>query len=318
MRARWLRLLALPAFALAPLLLAVAAPGEAWAGPLKVVTTITDFAQIAQEIGGDAVQTVALTKPTQDPHFVDARPSFVVDLSQADLLVYAGAELEVGWLPPLLRASSNPRILPGAPGHLNVATVVPMMEVPPATVDRSTGDNHPLGNPHTWTDPRNGLRIAIAITQRLKALDAAHGPLFESNLKAFARKLGTGMRTWKARMAPWRGTKVLVYHKGWTYLLDWLGFEQLGTVEPLPGIPPADSDLVALVGKHAKSGAVALVLGESFCPPDRMRFVAEGVGAKALLLPAMSGGPEAKTYVELMGFLVEQIGSSLEARKPRG
>ncbi len=307
------------AIAAIALLVAVqAAPGDAAAKPLKVVATITDFAQIAQEIGGDAVQTVALAKPTQDPHFVDARPSFVVDLSQADLLIYAGAELEVGWLPPLLRASSNARIMPGAPGHLNVATVVPMMEVPPATVDRSTGDNHPLGNPHTWTDPRNGLRTAIAITQRLKALDAANGKRFEANLKAFARKLGTGMRAWSKRMAPWRGTKVIVYHNGWTYLLDWLGFEQVGTVEPLPGIPPADSDLVALVGKHAKGGNVALVLGETFCPPDRMQFVAAGVGAKALLLPAMSGGPEAKTYAELIGYLVEQIGASLEARKPRG
>ncbi|MDI7267327.1 MAG: metal ABC transporter substrate-binding protein [Myxococcota bacterium] len=290
-------------------LLAVPAPAEA---TVKIVASIPDFAQIANEIGGERVETVSLVRPTQDPHFVDARPSFAVDLAEADLLIYAGAELEVGWLPPLIRAANNSRILPGQIGHLNVATVVPLKEVPPGTVDRSVGDVHPLGNPHTWLDPRNGLRVAIAITQRLKALDAEGAAVYEARLRDFARRLGERMQGWQERLAAFEGTRVIVYHKSWIYFLEWAGFRESAAIEPLPGIPPADSDLTALVGAQRSAG-IRLVVGETFYPSDRVQYVAKELGIHALSLPAMVGGaPGCSTYIDLIGCVVDRVIEALE------
>ncbi|MDI7267326.1 MAG: metal ABC transporter substrate-binding protein [Myxococcota bacterium] len=290
-----------------------AAPASAAAG-LRVVTTITDFAQIAREVGGDLVETTAFCRSTQDPHFVDARPSFVVDLSNADLLIYAGAELEVGWLPPLIRAANNGRILPGQVGHLNVSTVVPIKEVPPGTVDRSSGDIHPLGNPHTWLDPRNGLRIAIAITGRLKALDPDHAETYEANLRDFARRLGEKMNRWQEMLAPHRGARVIVYHKSWIYFLEWAGMVEVAAIEPIPGIPPADSDVTALIESH-RNGGVALVVGESFYPSDRITFVAEALGVPGLRLPPMSGGSQHGTYIDVLDHNVRRIVEALDSRR---
>ena len=278
---------------------------------VKVVASLNDFAQLAREIGGERVETTTLAQPTQDPHFVDARPSFAVDLAAADLLIYAGAELECGWLPPLIRTANNARIMPGETGHLNVATVVPIKEVPAGGVDRSMGDVHPQGNPHTWTDPRNGLRIAVAITQRLKALDAEGADLYEANLRDFARRLGDKMREWKERLAPYAGTKVIVYHKSWIYFLDWAGFVEAASIEPIPGVPPADSDVTALVGAQRNAG-VRLVIGECCYPSERVNFVAEQLGATALRLPAMTGADGTTTYIELIDRLVDLFVDALD------
>jgi ABC-type Zn uptake system ZnuABC Zn-binding protein ZnuA len=278
---------------------------------VKVVTSIPDFAELAREVGGDRVTTVSFVQPTQDPHFVDARPSFAVDLADADLLIYAGAELEAGWLPPLLRTASNAHIMPGETGHLNVSTVVPLKEVPVGAVDRSQGDVHPQGNPHTWTDPRNGLRIAIAITQRLKAIDPDGTDTYEANLRDFARRLGDKMKEWKDLLAPYAGTKVIVYHKSWIYFLEWAGLVEVGAIEPLPGVPPADSDVTALVDAQRSAG-VKLVLGENYYPSDRVDFVATGLGAHALVLPAMTGGATGcSTYIDLIDHDVHAVVDAL-------
>ncbi len=273
---------------------------------VNVVATIPDFAQIAREVGGDRVSTTSLVRPTQDPHFVDARPSFVVDLSRADLLVFAGAELEGGWLPPLVRSAGNPRILPGRPGHLDVSAVVPLKEVPGAAVDRSAGDVHPAGNPHTWIDPRNGLRTAIALAERLKAIDPDGADIYDANLRDFARRLGDAMRRWRERLAPHAGTRVVVYHRSWVYFLEWAGLVEVAAIEAIPGIPPADGDLVALVETHRGAG-VRLAIGETFYPSDRLEFVARGLGAVPLILPIMTGGCRCATYIELIEHLVGRI-----------
>lgn len=292
------------------LVLGFVAPTTASA-KVKVVASLNDFAQLAREIGGERVETVTLAQPTQDPHFVDARPSFAVDLAAADLLIYAGAELESGWLPPLIRTASNARILPGQTGHLNVATVVPIKEAPAGGVDRSMGDVHPQGNPHTWTDPRNGLRIAVAITQRLKALDAEGADVYEANLREFARRLGDKMREWKERLAPFAGTKVIVYHKSWIYFLDWAGFVEAAAIEPVPGVPPADSDVTALIEAQRNAG-VKLVVGECCYPSERVAFVAEQLGATALRLPSMTGADGTMTYIELIDRLVDLFVEALD------
>ncbi|MBI5499752.1 MAG: zinc ABC transporter substrate-binding protein [Deltaproteobacteria bacterium] len=288
---------------------AVFQPPDA-AAAVKIVTSIPDFAQIAREIGGERVETVSLVQPTQDPHFVDARPSFAVDLADADLLIYAGAELEAGWLPPLIRTADNARIQPGATGHLNVAAVVPLKDVPTGAVDRSQGDVHPQGNPHTWTDPRNGLRVAVAITQRLKAIDPDGSDAYESGLRDFARRLGDRMTEWKELLKPFAGTKVIVYHPSWVYFLEWAGFEEVGTIEPLPGVPPSDSDVVALVEAQAGAG-VRLVVGESFHPSDRIEFVADGLSARALVLPVMTGADGCTTSIDLIDHLVREVVQAL-------
>jgi zinc/manganese transport system substrate-binding protein len=229
-----------------------------------------------------------------------------VDLAAADLLIYAGAELESGWLPPLIRTAGNERIQPGAAGHLEVAAVVPLKEVPAAGADRSQGDVHPRGNPHTWIDPRNGLRIAVAITQRLKAIDPDGSDAYETGLRGFARRLGDRMREWKEALAPYAGTKVVVYHRSWIYFLEWAGLQEVGTIEPLPGVAPSDSDVVALIEAQREAG-VKLVLGESFYPSDRMDFVAEGLAAKVLVLPVMTGADGCTTYIDLIDRIVRDV-----------
>ena len=289
---------------------AVLSPVDAVAG-VKIVVSIPDFAQIAEEIGGERVETVSLVQPTQDPHFVDARPSFAVDLAAADLLIYAGAELEVGWLPPLIRTADNARIQPGATGHLNVASVVPLKEVPGGAVDRSQGDVHPQGNPHTWIDPRNGLRLAVAIAQRLKTIDPDGSDAYEAGLRDFARRLGERMAEWKELLKPYAGTRVVVYHGSWIYFLQWAGFAEAGTIEPLPGVPPSDSDVVALVEAQGNAGA-ALVIGESFYPSDRIDFVADGLSARALVLPVMTGDDGCATYIDLIDRIVRDVVQALQ------
>ena len=279
------------------------------AASVKIVTSIPDFAQIAREIGGDRVQTVSLVQPTQDPHFVDARPSFAVDLAEADLLIYAGAELEVGWLPPLLRTAGNDRIQPGATGHLNVASVVPLKDVPTGS-GPIAGRRHPRATP-TWIDPRNGLRVAVAITQRLKTIDPDGADTYEAGLRDFARRLGERMAEWRALLEPFAGTRVIVYHRSWTYFLEWAGFQEVGTIEPLPGVPPADSDVVALVESEADAG-VKLVVGESFYPSDRIDFVADGLSARALVLPSMTGAEGCATYIDLIDRIVHDVVRALQ------
>jgi zinc/manganese transport system substrate-binding protein len=271
---------------------------------LKVVSTIPDFAAIAVEVGGSCVSVESLVKPTQDPHFVDAKPSLMVVLNKADLLLVTGMELEAGWLPPLLTGSRNGDIQRGSSGYLDLSTAIPPMEV--QAPDRAKGDIHPGGNPHYWTDPRNGARIAKAIAAKLIELHPNHACDVRSRLHSFLNRLEDRMDDWQRRLAPHKGTKVVVYHKSWVYFLDWAGFVRAGALEPKPGIPPKPSHVAQLI-KKVKNQRVKYVIQESFYPTNLSKVFASKSGAKLKVLPTMVGARGTSTYFDVIEKLVTEL-----------
>src|SRR6266545_413720 len=197
---------------------------------LNIVAALPDFAAIAAEIGGEKVKVTGIARATEDPHFVDAKPSFIRLLNQADVLVEGGAELEIGWLPPLVNGARNARILSDAPGHVILSRGIQLLEVPSGPVDRSMGDIHPLGNPHYWLDPGNGKIIAEKLADSFSRLDSANAAYYQANLKRFSERLDRKIAEWTKLMAPFRGTKVVTYHKSYDYLLERFGLELAGTI----------------------------------------------------------------------------------------
>lgn len=273
---------------------------------VRVITTIPDFGFIAKEVGGPLVEMKALVKPTQDPHFVDAKPSLMVTLNRANLLLITGMELEGGWLPPLLTGARNSKIQRGGEGYLDCSTLIPPMDV--QAVDRSKGDIHPSGNPHYWTDPRNGLLIAKGIARRLGELDPSHAAAYAEGAKRFIHNLKGRMVAWEKKLAPFKGTKVVVYHESWVYFLDWSGFVKAGTLEPKPGIPPKPSHVAALIRKVQGQG-IKLVIQESFYPSRLSRIFASKAGAKLKVLPTMVGAQGTKSYFDVIEKLVNEFTS---------
>src|SRR5213592_1074348 len=256
---------------------------------LNVVATLPDYGAIAEAIGGDKVKVTSLAKGTEDPHFVDARPSFIRVLNQADVLIEGGAELEIGWLPPLVNGARNAKILADAPGHVIVSRGIRLLEVPTGPVDRSMGDIHPLGKPHYWLDPANGKIIASTLADVFGRLDPANAASFRARLQTFNERIDKKLAEWTQLLAPYRGTKVLTYHKSFDYFLERFGLELAGTIEPKPGIEPSPSYINALIPRLKSAGA-KLVLVEPFRPRKTPTYVAQGIGAKLLLIPAAVDG----------------------------
>jgi zinc/manganese transport system substrate-binding protein len=282
---------------------------------LNIVATITDFGAIAQEIGGDLVKVTSMAKGTEDSHFVDARPSFIRVLNQADLLIEGGAELESGWLPSLVNSARNAKILGNSPGHLLLGPHVRLIEVPTGPIDRSMGDVHPLGNPHFWLDPENGKIIARVIAERLGKLDPSNKAVFEANLAKFNRRLDLKMADWAKALAPYRGTKVVSYHKSFDYLFERFGLELVGTIESKPGVEPSPAYINGLI-KRLKGADVKLVIVEPYRPRKAPEYVAQTIGAKLLILPEkVEGNPKVKDYISLFDYDVGQIASALAGSK---
>jgi len=287
-------------------------PAEA---KLNVVATLPDFAALAEEIGGDKIKVTAIARGTEDLHFVDARPSYVRVLNQADVLIEGGAELEIGWLPPLVNGARNAKILADAPGHVIVSRGIRLLEVPTGPVDRSMGDVHPLGNPHYWTDPANGKIIATSVTEAFSRLDPGNAAFYQSNLQKFNERLDKKLAEWTKLLEPYRGTKVVTYHKSFDYLLDRFGLELAGTIEPKPGIEPSPSYINALIPR-VKAAGVKLVMIEPFRPHKTPEYVAQAIGTKLLLLPTSVGGNEkVKDYISLFDYDVAQIAAALKEPK---
>lgn len=266
---------------------------------LNVVASLPDFASLAEEIGGDKVKVTSLAKGTEDPHFVDAKPSFIRVLNQADVLLQGGADLESGWLPPLVQNARNPRILPGAPGHVVLARGLRLLDVP-AKLDRSQGDVHAAGNPHFNLDPANFAPMAATLAEAFARLDAANAPHYAASLRRFTDQLAARRAEWDKLAAPLRGVKVVTYHKSFDYLAARFGFDIVGQIEPKPGLEPTPTHISALI-PQAKAAGVRIVLME----PNRARktpqFVAESIGAKLVVCPGLVGGaPEAKTCLDLI------------------
>ncbi|MCC7141454.1 MAG: zinc ABC transporter substrate-binding protein [Candidatus Eisenbacteria bacterium] len=244
---------------------------------VQIVTTLPNLASIASEVGGEWVEVEAIAAGYQDPHYVQARPSYARRLRDADLLIANGLELESGWLPLLIDSARNPAVRPGSAGFLDAASAVPrILEVPGGPVDRSLGDVHPQGNPHLDLDPRNGVAIAAAISRSLAKIDPGHASVYEANHAAYARRLGDRIVAWETRAAGLRGQAFVAFHKEWEYFGDWLGLRLVGYVEDRAGIPPTPRHLLDLVSTMERESVGTILLA-----PYNDRKAAEGVAAKA-------------------------------------
>jgi len=293
MNPRWLSLVywCLLGMAFAALL-----PDSLLAGDkLTVVTTTQDLASIASEVGGDRVTVEALAKGYQDPHFVDAKPSYLVKLRKADLFVEVGRDLEVGWVPGLLQNARNSRILAGGPGFVDASSQVNVLEQG-ARVGREEGDVHPLGNPHYWLDPENGAAIAKAIRDGLSRVSPADRSYFASRCDAFEKQLERRVKGWKdqAKAIGLTGSKVVTYHRSWTYFAKAFGCEVIGNVEPKPGVPPPPKHIQGLT-EQMKAEKVRLLIVEPYFDPKLPGRVAEQSGAELVVLPPSVGATKDAT-----------------------
>jgi zinc/manganese transport system substrate-binding protein len=281
--------------------------GVARAEPIRVVTSIETFADLARAVGGANVSVESLARGYQDPHFVEAKPSLLVPLSRADLLVYAGLDLEIGWLPPLVVGSRNARIQAGARGNLDASTAIDVLDVPAGKVDRAQGDIHPRGNPHYWLPPINALKVAKEIAARLKELDPGRGVDYDANLQKFGALLKAKSADWSRKAASLRGLKVVPYHKSWTYVSDWLGLREIGYVELKPGIQPDPKHLAELI-LRMKAESVRVLLIESFYNRGIAGQVADSAGAKMLVLPSDVGATaKIRSYPDLVDAVLDAL-----------
>jgi zinc/manganese transport system substrate-binding protein len=298
---------------LAAALLAASAAGaaEAAGAKLRVVSTLQDFASIASSIGGDRVDTMSLAKGYQDPHFVDAKPSFVLQLSRADLLIVAGLELEIGYLPPLLDQSRNDKIRPGAAGYLDASQGCDILNRPTGQVTRAMGDVHPFGNPHYWTDPENGRIIARQIAAKLAQLDPAGRDTYQKNLAAFEARLTQKEKEWDARMAPYANLPVVTFHDSWPNFAKRFKLRILGHVEPKPGIPPSPSHTLEIINLIQQQ-KIRLILVEPYFDLKTPKYIADRTGSKVVVLyPSVGGTAAIKDYFDLFDADINAITAAL-------
>jgi ABC-type Zn uptake system ZnuABC Zn-binding protein ZnuA len=284
---------------------------------VKIVTSTPDFASIAKDIGGDKVEVVSLSKGYQDPHFVDAKPIFISRLNQAELLIYNGLDLEIGWLPILITGARNSDILAGnSMGNYNASTSIKdKLDIHTGPVDRSMGDIHPGGNPHYMLDPSNGIPVARGIAARLIKIDPENASYYEENFKNFTSELKLKITGWKTELEPFQDTKIVTYHKLWVYFTKWAGLTETGTIEPKPGIPPTPSHVADLI-KRIQAQDVKLVISANYYPQKTPSIIAEKVGIPFLSLPVMVEGQEGiNNYIELFDALVGEITSALKNKE---
>lgn len=278
---------------------------------LNVVTTLPDLGALAREIGGDNVDVTTMAKPTEDPHFVDARPSFVVQLRSADVLIDGGAELELGWLPPLLQNARNPKIEVGQPGRIQASQGVRLMNVP-ANVTRAVGDVHALGNPHFAIDPIIAKTIAQHIAQSFSAVDAANAATYDANYKKFEAAINAKLQEWGTAMLPFKGQHVVAYHDSWPYFAHRFGIEIDVFLEPKPGIPPSPSHLAEVINQ-VKAQKIKAIIVEPFHDHKIAEKVASATGAKVVDFAQYPGAlPNTDTYVKLMDALVSRLSTALK------
>ncbi len=287
-------------------------PAARAAAVVNVVATTEDLASLAREVGGDRVKVDALAKGYQDPHFVEAKPSFVFILNKADLLVAVGRDLEVGWLPPLVLQSRNARIQPGAAGYLDASLTARILEIPTGQVTRAMGDVHPQGNPHYWLDPGNGRRIAQALQARLSQLSPVDAGYFAQRYADFDRRLGEAEKRWDAALAPYRGTKVVTYHRSWPNFCERFGLDVIGYVEPKPGIPPSPAHTIQLMATMRREG-VKLLLVEPYFDEKTPNSIGRETGVPVLVLPPSVGGEKPITdYLKLFDHNVDAVLAALK------
>jgi ABC-type Zn uptake system ZnuABC Zn-binding protein ZnuA len=293
-------------------ILATVAAGRPAAAAVQVVTTTADLGAIAQEIGGDRVSVTALAKGYQDPHFVDPKPSFILAVSRADLLIVIGRELEIGWLPPLINSSRNAKIQPGGKGYLDASMNVKILEIPTGQITRAMGDVHPSGNPHYWLEPDNGRRIAQAIRDKLSELSSADRAYFAQRYDDFNARLAEAEKRWTAAMAPYKGVKIVTYHRSWPNFMEHFGLDVIGYVEPKPGVPPSPTHTLELIAEMKRQGA-KLIIVEPYFDLKTAQSIANQVGGKVLVLaPSVGGAKEASDYIKLFDYDVNLLADNLK------
>jgi len=281
---------------------------------LKVVTSTTDLADIANEVGGAKVTVSHVSEGYQDPHFAEAKPSFILKMRDADVFAFVGLDLEIGWMPLLVQGARNPRIQMGGSGYVDVSQVINVLDRPNGNVDRSQGDVHPLGNPHYWLDPENGRRIGRLFKKKFSDLDPKNEDYYENNEKAFEARLNNAERAWQPELSTLKGQPVVAYHTSWKYLAEYTGLNIVGFMEPKPGIPPSPSHLAGLILQMKRTGAKAIIM-EPFYNRKDADFVASKTGAKVVIMPPSVGGLKGQKiddYIDLMKFDIDLLANSLK------
>jgi zinc/manganese transport system substrate-binding protein len=281
------------------------------AATLSIVTTTPDLAAIAREVGGTRIDVTSLSTGVQDPHFVDPRPSLLVKLNRADILIEGGLDLEVGWLPVLLESARNPRLRVGSPERIEAARGIQVLGVPEGPVDRSMGDIHGKGNPHFLVDPMNGAIVGETIADRLCGLDPGGCATYRANAKAFRGRIETALVKWMKVMAPYQRAKIVAYHDSWIYFTGRFGLNVVGFVEPKPGVPPPPSHVAAL-SDLIKRERVKVIVMEPYHERSIPDLLARQTGARVLMLaPTVGGGPGTGDYLALFDTDVAQLAEAL-------
>jgi zinc/manganese transport system substrate-binding protein len=279
---------------------------------VNVVTSTEDLAALTREVGGDRVKVEALAKGYQDPHFVEPKPSFILKLHSADLLIVVGRELEIGWLPPLIQQSRNAKIQPGADGYLDASLNVRILEIPTGQITRAMGDVHPLGNPHYWLDPGNGRRIAQAIQQKLSAMSAGDAGYFAQRYADFDKRLADAEKRWDAMMEPYKGLKIVTYHNSWPNFAERFHLNVVGYVEPRPGIPPSPSHTFELI-QAMKRDQVKIIIVEPYFDLKTPNAIARDTGAKVVVLaPSVGGAENIHTYFDLFDYDMKTLMAAIK------
>ncbi len=290
------------------LFLSAVSPLYAAGSKIRILTTTEDLRFIAEYIGGDRVKVDSLARGYQDPHYLEAKPSFMMKAKNADLFIRIGLELEIGYEELIIDGSRNTKIRIGTPGHLDASEGVGLLEVPTTTkVDRSMGDVHPMGNPHYWLDPENVKIVAYNIANRLSELSPDSAAYFQENLAAFDKKMDGKMAEWNKKMELFKGRKIAVYHRSWPYFVDRFGLLVACELEPKPGIQPSPAHLKEVIDV-IKRDKIDVILIEVFYDEKSAQFIASRTGAKVILVPNSVGGTkEAKDYFSLMDTIINKL-----------
>ncbi|HEX9397467.1 MAG TPA: zinc ABC transporter substrate-binding protein [Burkholderiales bacterium] len=289
------------AIALATALLAFPA-----AAALNVFACEPEWGALAQELGGDKLSVYSATAALQDPHHIEARPSLIARIRNADLVICSGSELEVGWLPLLLTQSGNDRIQPGSPGFIEASQFVVKLEIP-KVIDRALGDIHPGGNPHIHLDPRNIAKVGDVLTARLAEIDHANSGFYQQRADAFGKRWQAAIERWQQQAAPLKGVAVVVYHKDMSYFINWAGMREVGSLEPKPGIPPTPTHLAELVDRMKRNPAKVVVYSP-YNNPRAAQFLSEQARIALAPLPFTVGGSDkAKDLFGLFDDTIERL-----------
>jgi zinc/manganese transport system substrate-binding protein len=287
---------------------ALAAPGAGQTtGKLNVITTTEDLAALAREVGGDRIAVEALARGYQDPHFVEPKPSFILKLNKADLLIAVGRELEIGWLPPLITQSRNAKVQPEAAGYLDASLTARILELPTGQITRAMGDVHPQGNPHYWLDPDNGRRIALAIQKKLAEFRPGDAAYFAGRYADFDKRLAEAEKRWDGQMAPYKRLKIVTYHRSWPNFADRFGLDVVGYIEPRPGIPPSPGHTLELVQEIKRLG-VKIMFVEPYFDLKTPDAVSRDTGARVLVMaPSVGAEKEITDYIKLFDYDINLV-----------